>query len=131
MHNCPRCGERLRRVHRTFVERINYRAIYQCKSCQAEETVPRRWRHHLGPETRCPECGTERITRLKSPDRIDPMHTGFLNFLERVMHGKLYHCRLCRIQFYDRRGGATTAAEEASAGSSARGQSGSSKERIF
>jgi hypothetical protein len=31
------------------------------------------------------------------------MHTGFLNFLERRFGGRLYHCRYCRIQFYDRR----------------------------
>jgi hypothetical protein len=31
------------------------------------------------------------------------MFTGFLNFMERLGHGRLYHCRFCRVQFYDRR----------------------------
>jgi hypothetical protein len=36
------------------------------------------------------------------------MHGGFLNFLERVASkGRLFHCRWCRLQFYDRRGLAT------------------------
>jgi hypothetical protein len=49
-------------------------------------------------------CGSFRVTRLKTPDRIDRFHTGFLNFLERIAgKGKLVHCRWCRIQFYDRR----------------------------
>jgi DNA-directed RNA polymerase subunit RPC12/RpoP len=104
MHNCAGCGGQLRRVHRTFFQRIGYMAIYQCKSCQEEQVMPRRWRYHLGPAVHCPQCGTERVTKLKSPDRIDPMQAGFLNFLERLLDGKLYHCRYCRIQFYDRRG---------------------------
>jgi hypothetical protein len=42
--------------------------------------------------------------RLKQPDKIDPMHGGFLNFLERLASkGRLFHCRWCRLQFYDRR----------------------------
>jgi hypothetical protein len=31
------------------------------------------------------------------------MHTGVLNLLEKMVSGKLYHCRYCRIQFWDRR----------------------------
>jgi hypothetical protein len=52
---------------------------------------------------RCPRCGTHRLTKLKERDRIDKMETGFLNLLERLMNGQLYHCRFCRIQFFDRR----------------------------
>jgi DNA-directed RNA polymerase subunit RPC12/RpoP len=105
MHKCAHCGGRLRRVHRTFLEKVGYMAIYRCGSCHNEQVVLRRWRYHLGPQARCPQCGTLRLTKLKRADPIDPMYTGFLGFLERLMHGKLYHCRYCRIQFYDRRGG--------------------------
>jgi hypothetical protein len=91
-------------VHRTFVERFSYMAIYECKTCEVEELVPRRYRYHLGPSCRCPICGTYRVVRLKTPDRIDRKHGGFLNFVERVVgKGKLYHCRWCRLQYYDRR----------------------------
>jgi hypothetical protein len=31
------------------------------------------------------------------------MNSGPLNLLELLAHGKLYHCRYCRIQFWDRR----------------------------
>lgn len=93
----------MRRVHRTLRERVGYMAIYQCKSCQEVEVVPRGWRYHLGPVARCPQCGTRRLNKLKGPDRIDPMFHGLLNLAERLAHGKLYNCCFCRIQFYDRR----------------------------
>ena len=101
---CRQCGEQLRRVHRTFFERFNYMAVYECRACDREEVVPRRFRYHLGPTCRCPICGTYRVSKLITPDRIDRYHGGFLNFLERLAgHGQLFHCRWCRLQFYDRR----------------------------
>jgi hypothetical protein len=103
MVKCSQCGGKLRRVHRTFFERFNYMAIYECPKCEREESVPRRFRYHLGSVCRCPVCGTFRVVRLKQRDRIDRLHTGFLNLLERLAGGKLYHCRWCRMQFYDRR----------------------------
>ena len=101
---CGQCGERLKRVHRTFFERFSYMAIYKCHKCEREEFVPRRYRYHLGLSCRCPECGTYRVVRLKQPDKIDRKHSGFLNFLERLAGGgRLFHCRYCRLQFFDRR----------------------------
>ena len=93
----------MRRVHRTLLERLSYIAIYSCKECHAEDNLPRAHQLHRGKSARCPRCGTFRITRLKEPDHIDPMRTGVLNMLERMAGGKLYHCRFCRIQFWDRR----------------------------
>jgi hypothetical protein len=79
-------------------------AIYQCQKCEREEFVPRRFRYHFGPACRCPVCGSHRVTKLKSADRIDRFHGGFLNLLERIAgRGQLIHCRWCRLQFYDRR----------------------------
>jgi hypothetical protein len=103
MAKCRQCGGKLRRVHRTFWERFNYMAIYECHKCEREEFVPRRFRYHLGPSCRCPVCGTYRVVRLKERDRIDRFHGGFLNLMERLMGGRLHHCRWCRMQFYDRR----------------------------
>jgi hypothetical protein len=31
------------------------------------------------------------------------MNGGFLNLLERMSGGVIYHCKFCRLQFYDRR----------------------------
>jgi len=83
-------------------------AVYECHKCELEEFVPRRFRYHLGPSCRCPVCGTLRVVRLKEPDKIDRKHGGFLNLLERLASGgRMFHCRWCRLQFYDRRGVAT------------------------
>jgi hypothetical protein len=101
---CRKCGEKLRRVHRTFFERFNYMAVYECRTCDLEEVVPRRFRYHLGAHSRCPLCGTFRVSKLKIPDRIDRRHSGFLNLVERMLgRGQLFHCRWCRLQFFDRR----------------------------
>jgi hypothetical protein len=103
MQKCSQCGGKLRRVHRDFWERFGYLAIYACKECESEEFVPRRYKFHFGPMARCPQCGTFRIVKLKERDKIDPMYSGFLNLLERLAGGRLFHCRYCRCQFYDRR----------------------------
>lgn len=31
------------------------------------------------------------------------MQSGFINFLNKISGGKLYHCWFCRLQFYDLR----------------------------
>lgn len=101
---CGQCNGKLRRVHRTFFERFSYMAIFECQKCEREEFVPRRFRYHLGPSCRCPVCGSYRVSKLKFPDRIDKFHSGFLNLVERIAgNGQLFHCRWCRLQFYDRR----------------------------
>jgi len=100
---CKHCGGRVRRVHRTFFERFSYMAIYACRDCDSEKLYPRPYMYHFGPLCRCPRCGTFRVTRLKAPDKIDRLNPGFLNYLERLVGGTLYHCRYCRVQFYDRR----------------------------
>ncbi len=78
-------------------------AKYRCRECQSTESLPRPFRFHFGKRCRCHRCGTFRITKLKVRDKIDPMERGFLNILERWAGGKLYHCKFCRIQFWDRR----------------------------
>jgi hypothetical protein len=93
----------MKRVHRTFLERFSYLAVYQCRNCQEERGIPRRFRYHFGAVCRCPGCGTTRLKKLKDYDPIDPMKRGLLNLVERLAGGELYHCCFCRIQFYDRR----------------------------
>ncbi len=64
----------------------------------------RTYMYHLGPVTRCHRCGTQRLVRLKERDHIDPMYHHPLSLLQRLFSGsRLFHCRFCRIQFWDRR----------------------------
>ncbi|HUI80997.1 MAG TPA: hypothetical protein VLY24_23900 [Bryobacteraceae bacterium] len=103
MIKCHECGSKLRRVHRTFRERFQYLAIFKCDTCETEAYAPHPYSYHFGPQCRCPRCGTYRLGRLKERDRIDRMQTGLFNLVERLAGGRLVHCRICRLQFYDRR----------------------------
>src|SRR5689334_18090337 len=62
---CGNCGTtRLKRVHRDFWDRWRYVAVYECPECRSRLNLPHRYRFHLGPEARCPRCGTYRLTKL-------------------------------------------------------------------
>lgn len=98
-----RCGAELRRIHRTFAERFRYMAVFECKECGADHSIPQPYYHHFGPYCRCPLCGTYRLSRLRERDRIDRMNRSFLNLWKFLIGGRLVHCRFCRMQFYDRR----------------------------
>jgi DNA-directed RNA polymerase subunit RPC12/RpoP len=103
MRKCKQCNGKLKRIHRTFLERFANMAIYECSTCQTEEFVPRRYTYHFGESARCPRCGSYRPSKLRERDKIDKMQFGMLNVLERWAGGRLYHCCFCRLQFYDRR----------------------------
>ena len=102
MRSCRQCGGKLKRIHRTWLQRFTYLSIYSCEECRHEEFVPR-LSYRLGSECRCPRCGTTRLVKLRQRDHIDRMETGVWNLLARIGGGKLYHCCFCRLQFYDRR----------------------------
>ena len=103
MRKCKRCNGRMKRVHRTFMERFSYMAIWECPKCQVEEFSPRHYTYHFGESARCPRCGSFRPVKLRERDKIDPMNWGVFNLLEQMAGGRLFHCCFCRLQFYDRR----------------------------
>jgi hypothetical protein len=41
------------------------------------------------------------LTRLITRDKIDSMLKGPINFIQFLWGADLYHCRYCRVQFYD------------------------------
>ena len=112
MQNCATCREKLRRVHRTFAERLLYVAIYECRQCKMRKPEPRWYALYLGDYPRCPRCGTFRLRRMVTRDRIDPVYRSFFSFAQGVFGGALYHCRYCRVQFYDMRGTLSPEAKE-------------------
>ncbi len=110
MPHCRTCGERLNRVHRTFAERFLYMGVFECPQCKDVKRMPRRFTYYFGEHSRCPLCGTFRVRALAEKDHIDRMLKTPMNAWHRITGGRIYHCRYCRVQFYDRR----TLAEEAS-----------------
>src|SRR5262245_25711919 len=103
MPQCRTCGKRMRRVHRTFVERLFYMGIFECAQCRAPDGFPRRYTVYLGTHSRCPLCGTYRLRPLAAKDHIDRMLMTPMNAWQKIRGGHLYHCRYCRVQFYDQR----------------------------
>ena len=95
------CGGRLKRIHRTFREKFLYMAIFRCTECGAVTNRPRRFMFYFAEWTRCPLCGTTRLNRLAGPDGIDHMCWNLFNLVHKRFGIRLYHCRYCRIQFYD------------------------------
>jgi len=88
-------------VHRTFGEKFLYVAMYECRQCHKRKPEPRWYSLYLGDYPRCPRCGTYRLTRLATRDKIDKMLKGPVNFVQFLLRADLYHCRYCRVQFYD------------------------------
>lgn len=76
-------------------------AVFRCRVCNRIKERPRRFMFYFAPETRCPLCGTGRITRLTVPDHIDRFHRNLFSLVRPLIRTRLYHCRYCRIQFYD------------------------------
>ena len=52
---------------------------------------------------RCPSCGSERLQRRSERDPIDRLYQTPSGMVRRlfVADMQLYHCRVCRLQFYD------------------------------
>jgi len=75
--------------------------MYECRQCHTRKPEPRWYALYLGDYPRCPRCGTYRLTRLSTPDKIDKMQGGLINYVQRLWGADLYHCRYCRVQFYD------------------------------
>jgi hypothetical protein len=119
MPSCSQCGAATHRIHRTFPERFGFLAIYECRGCHDISAIPRRYRYQYGRYCRCPECGNLRVTALKRPDFVDPMVKSSWNVIRRLLGGVLYHCRYCRVQFYDRRSPASDSVPAAPAGEDA------------
>jgi len=77
--------------------------MFECQQCHTRKPEPRWYALYLGDFPRCPRCGTYRLTRLTKRDKIDKMQKGPLNFALFLWGADLYHCRYCRVQFYDMR----------------------------
>jgi hypothetical protein len=51
----------------------------------------------------CPRCRGFDLTRLSKPDRVDSFDRNPVRLAQRMFGARLYHCWLCRVQFYDLR----------------------------
>ena len=91
------------RVQRKFVERFAYQAIFRCRECGKRRTERQWYLFLLGGLSTCPQCGTHKLKRLTSIDRIDSMYSTPFSYLQKYFGANLHHCGYCRLQFYDYR----------------------------
>jgi DNA-directed RNA polymerase subunit RPC12/RpoP len=78
-----------------------FEARLQCSQCGRDYRVERSWTFFLGPYARCPSCGDYAVQPLRGRDPIDRMWLNPISYLQRFLFAPLYHCALCRLQFYD------------------------------
>ena len=98
MFTCPVCSGAGKRRPRTFFERILNRAKIRCGSCGSIWY----WRRILFQRyTRCPDCGTARLSKLSKYDQIDRKNKSFLRRSLAIFGAPIYHCTFCRLQFRD------------------------------
>jgi hypothetical protein len=101
MPNCFKCGGKTHRIHRTFLERLRYAAVYRCRDCGEKRLEDQWYLFLLGRVSRCPHCGTHRLRKLRRIDKIDRMYPNPLSLLQKYFGANLHWCQYCRLQFYD------------------------------
>ena len=99
--SCAECGATLRRSRRRLSDRFWYLAAYRCQGCGARYQLSVASRVQLARWAKCPRCRQQNIRAIRRIDPIDFKRGGVLNFFHKVCGGQLYHCWLCRLQFYD------------------------------
>jgi len=106
MPQCPRCDHHLAREHRSGVQRLLYRELFECKHCHFRMARP-----HAGisgtvgflfaRHSQCLKCGNARVQRLTKKDRIDTVSKHPLSVLLGLTGAPINRCPLCRIQYRD------------------------------
>ncbi len=113
--SCIVCGGSLHRCRRSLLERLLYEAVVRCSGCQRRFTAGQSWTFMFRTYVNCPKCGQTRLDRRRTQDGIDRVYKSPLSWLQRFLFAPIYHCRDCRIQFYDWRPRKSTQRESISA----------------
>lgn len=101
MPECPKCGEKISRTHRSFWEKPIYSIVFCCRSCNYRVGAKQDFFRQFSWNTLCPRCGNMDVEKRKTRDKIDKLIHSPLSVLNSLLGGKLYHCVFCRIQYYD------------------------------
>jgi len=103
---CPHCGGRLKRVHRTQLEKVKYSDVYECTRCGRREGALHKKlylysRFIFSRYSRCLRCGQDTVQRLDRADKIDHFSKNWLAVFQRLLGAPIHRCSPCRLQFYD------------------------------
>jgi rubredoxin len=93
------------RIRRDFSERLKYSALFMCRDCGRKLAIPRLQGILPSLHRCCPRCQGTKLSRLKHRDPIDSLYRNPISRLQALLGAPLWHCSLCRLQFYDLRPG--------------------------
>jgi hypothetical protein len=103
---CPHCKKHLSRVHRRQWERFLYSDIYVCNGCARRvgsfyRPLYIHGRFLFSRYSRCIQCGSEDVQRLKKRDKVDSFATHPLAWVQLLLGAPVNRCGACRLQFFD------------------------------
>ena len=101
MPKCNQCGDDLARSHRKLWEKPIYSVVFTCRLCETRAGMTHRYFNYFGPYAKCPRCGNGDLRKRETLDRIDRLLRTPISWLQGLFGANLYHCVLCRMQFYD------------------------------
>lgn len=106
MQICPHCRKPLLRVHRRFHERILYSDMYVCKGCARRvgylyRPLYANFGFVFSLHSRCVQCGSAAVQRLKKRDKVDSFATNPLAWVQLPLGAPVNRCGACRVQFFD------------------------------
>jgi len=101
MPDCPYCGKPTQRGSRGLLRKLVSSAVFYCKSCGRSVSIPRHYLSVFRRYAECPKCGTRKLSRIFSRDRVDTISANPLRRLLGLVGAPLYHCIFCRFQFRD------------------------------
>ena len=93
----------MRRSRRRMFESLFFTAAYRCDECRLRVRISRLTMLRKMRYAACPRCGGFGLSVLSRRDHIDAMCNNPLRLMIGKLHARLYHCRGCRLQFYDLR----------------------------
>jgi len=129
MSACPFCGHRLTRVHRTWLERIFYTAVFHCATCnkpykRLRSVFDVQSIMNVSRQTRCVSCLSTQVERTSRAPRVGLVANHLSSLLLHLAGAPTYRCRTCGTVYSDWRslppshvnGAAPTAASDVSSG---------------
>jgi len=93
----------MRRSRRRIFENLLFTSAYRCDACRLRVRISRLAVLKKLRYAACPRCGGYSLSVLARRDHIDAMWNTPVRIIVSKMHARLYHCRGCRLQFYDLR----------------------------
>ncbi|MCC6585765.1 MAG: hypothetical protein IT168_03525 [Bryobacterales bacterium] len=101
MPQCVFCQGQVHRSRRSLFDRLVYEVVFRCEDCNRRFGLPKAWTFAWRPYVNCPKCGQTNLDRRTKRDHIDRMHRHPISRIQQLLFAPLYHCHLCRLQFYD------------------------------